>query len=474
MSAGRIVLAIFGGLLALVGLGVLAAGGGMLWAYGAERGADGFFDTPSVALQSEGHALVSEQLDLGARPGDVFPSGRLATVRVTAEADNGVFVGIGPEAEVAEYLDGVGHSVVRRIVSDADVAYRQIDGGAPAVPPGDVDFWAASATGPGTRSVEWELEQGEWTVVIMNADGSAPVSVDASAGARTEWLLPIAIATLAFGVFIGILAVVLLVAALVRPTERVAGPSTPGDLAYPVTVQGRLDPAPSRWLWLVKWFLLIPHIVVLAFLWAAFVLLTVVAFFAILITGRYPRGIFDFNVGVLRWSWRVTYYGYGVLGTDEYPPFTLDDVPYPATFDVEYPPELSRGLVLVKWWLLAIPHFIIVGLFTNGLVWWTTELDAAGDPVLRTGGGLISILVLIAALAVAFTGRYPKGLFDLLMGLQRWVFRVAAYATLMRDEYPPFRLDPGGEEPGRLPPGGPSDDRGDDVVVPEEDSSRTR
>ncbi|WP_035851723.1 DUF4389 domain-containing protein [Kitasatospora azatica] len=202
-----------------------------------------------------------------------------------------------------------------------------------------------------------------------------------------------------------------------------------------VRLEAVLDAPLSRWLWLVKWLLAIPHYVILVFLWLAFLVLTVVAFFAILFTGRYPRAIFDFNVGVLRWNWRVAYYSYSALGTDRYPPFTLADVPdYPTRLTVAYPEQLSRGLALVKWWLLAIPHYLVVGFFLGGT--WSS-------------GNLIGVLVLIAVIALAFTGEYPGGIFEFVMGLNRWVVRVAVYAALMSDEYPPFRLDLGGAEPQR-------------------------
>lgn len=217
--------------------------------------------------------------------------------------------------------------------------------------------------------------------------------------------------------------------------------------SYPVRVEASLDPQLSRWLWVVKWVLAIPHYIVLTFLWMGFVILSIVAFFAILFTGKYPRSVFDFNVGVLRWTWRVQYYTYGALGTDRYPPFSLEEMPdYPAHLEIEYPARLSRGLVLVKWWLLAIPQYIIAGIFAGGGSWLAWRFGS--HDLNWGGGGLIGILVLVAAITLAITGRYPEPLFDVVLGLNRWVLRVAAYGGLMTDKYPPFRLDAGGSEPG--------------------------
>ncbi|BAN32910.1 DUF4389 domain-containing protein [Mycobacterium avium subsp. hominissuis] len=188
-----------------------------------------------------------------------------------------------------------------------------------------------------------------------------------------------------------------------------------------VRVRGDFD-APSRWLWMVKWCVLaVPHYPILIGLYLVYPLCTVVAGIAIICTGRYPRRLFDFNVGVLRWSWRVMNYRFPMNSTDRYPPFTLAASPdYPGDLAVDYPRRLKRLAVPVKW-LLAIPHV---------LVCWSME-------------PLLQVLCLTAALTLLCTGTVPPGMFDLLMGIVRWRYRVAVYVSLMRDEYPPFRMDLG-------------------------------
>jgi Domain of unknown function (DUF4389) len=227
--------------------------------------------------------------------------------------------------------------------------------------------------------------------------------------------------------------------------QDVATSLTPAQAASPIRLTGELDPRIGRWHFLFKWLLAIPHFIVLFVLWIGFVLSTAVAGVAILFTGRYPRRIFDFNVGVLRWTWRVAFYSFSSFGTDRYPPFALSDEPsYAARLDVDYPERLSRGLVLVKWWLLAIPHYLMVA--TVAAVAWFVWTNDGNGLFYESADGLIGLLILFAASALLLTSRNPRPLYDFVLGFNRWAFRVIAYVALMTDSYPPFRLDTGPTE----------------------------
>jgi hypothetical protein len=193
----------------------------------------------------------------------------------------------------------------------------------------------------------------------------------------------------------------------------------PFPLIYEVEYPEKL----SRLLIFVKWLLVIPQLLVVYALGQVSGLIAFLAFFCILFTKRYPHGLFNLVVGFNRWSANVT--AYFSLLRDEYPPFSTDTGRYPVRYDVDYPESLSRWLIWVKWFLV-FPHYLALFILT-----------------------IVALPVfLIAWFAILFTGRFPRRLFNYIVGVTRWQLRVNAYSSLMRDEFPPYGLSAGAKPGG--------------------------
>lgn len=465
MKPARLAMLVVGVLLAIPAAAAIVGGGTLLGIYLFERDSDGYLDVTLERIETETSAVTAEEIDLRADPADVNWLLDLidldVRVRATAAAsDRALFVGVADEGDVDTFLAGVAHDEIVDVDDDLDVDFRRRTGTAVAGVPGSETFWETSAEGLGTQEIVWEPRAGNWAVVVMNADGSPAIGADVNVGVEADQLAALLVGPILFGLALGALSVWLVIAGTRggAADSTIPPPAEPGPLAArqtdpsvsPVHLEATLDPELSNWYWLIKWVTAIPHFVVLIVLWLAFPFLTFFAGVAILFTGRYPRGLFDITEGILRWTWRVSYYAAnGGIGSDEYPPFSLRELPGDhATLRVRYPDRLDRPLVLVKW-LLALPHLIIVGILVGGSLGWSREVDYV------FGGGLLGLLALAAGVTLLLTKRYPEPLFDLIIGLNRWVYRTIAYVALMTDDYPPFRLDQGPTEPRPEDPSSP-------------------
>jgi hypothetical protein len=221
-TAGRIVSALVGALLAVCSLGLLGAGGVAVWASTTQR--HGGIDLGTWNYRSTGYAVTSTTADLyGATGGWSATRSLLGTVQIHATSGgvSPVFVGVAPAGAAGRYLDGVAYDTVRGLAQH-HALYTGHSGGAPVTAPARAGIWAARAAGPGTQTLTWPDKSGSWTVVAMNADGSRPVAVRIGVTATMPALPWIATGLLASGVLILAAGVILIVVPVRRaaPTPR--------------------------------------------------------------------------------------------------------------------------------------------------------------------------------------------------------------------------------------------------------------
>jgi hypothetical protein len=234
MRPMRAVMLVAGIIVGLIALGLVVGGGVLTWAH-THRDAEGYYTFDAHPYGTPGYAITSEELDLGARPNDWFPSG-IATLRFDVTSSTDVFVGVAPRADVETYLEGVAHSVIASIdARPFRVTYRQVTGTAVPAPPTEQDFWAASVSGSGDQTLTWDLEKGSWTLVVMNADASRGVDVQVATGVKSGLLLPIGIGMIALGLLAAAGATALIVSSSrgKRPASSVPPPARPDQIPTP-------------------------------------------------------------------------------------------------------------------------------------------------------------------------------------------------------------------------------------------------
>jgi hypothetical protein len=168
---------------------VLAIVGAVALAANVLRDDDGYFTSPTETFTSGGYAIAMKAVDISDAPQWAFGDAGLDTVRVKADSDRPLFIGIARAADLNRYLTGIDHDDVSELTYyPFDVNYDHADGQAPSRPPAGESFWVESANGSGTLRFDWEPRPGDWRAVVMNADGSRGITAELQFGARTSLL----------------------------------------------------------------------------------------------------------------------------------------------------------------------------------------------------------------------------------------------------------------------------------------------
>jgi len=204
-TVGRVLLLVFGSIIALIGLGIAAGGGFLLYANGRLKDDQGFFTSRTERFATASVAIATRDLDVG-NAGPLTDSGRFATIRIRAtpaDPTRAIFIGIGPVDQVNRYLQGVAHlQLVDLDYSPFKVTYTPVPGRARATPPALQPFWAARVSGRGRQDLVWGVKDGTWSAVLMNATGAPGVDARASVGVKIQHLVPIGVGLLVGGLLI--------------------------------------------------------------------------------------------------------------------------------------------------------------------------------------------------------------------------------------------------------------------------------
>jgi hypothetical protein len=216
----RIALFVVAGLLGLFSLGLLAGGGVLLWG-DAQKDDQGYLSTSRERFATGTYALATQNLDIDTDGAGWFlDRDRYGEIRLEVSSEKPVFVGIARSRDVAAYLRGTQHDLVRDVsYAPFDADYRRVAGDERPPRPAGQDFWAASASGTGTQAVTWDVEDGDWSVVVMNADASRGVDADAKAGAELPFLASLGWGTLIAGLVALVIAATLAIVGM-RATQR--------------------------------------------------------------------------------------------------------------------------------------------------------------------------------------------------------------------------------------------------------------